>query len=443
MRMRSLLDWQEARAEEAMRKGRIREAVDFYRQPLRIREQARAGDNRRANLLDVIPDRIAVCAYAKLHDLGRLHPGHLSEDESQAIEQGYRDVWLDHKAWTTAFSQASAAPPQSSATWWSLGLAAACWVGLPMFFLLGLVALVAGAASRWLRRGRSISATRFGVVRHLLCWLAGFGLSFLLFGIAPAGIVPPRVQGHANLALALLVGVSLLAWGGWRWLRWRRFQYTLAELFVFLLLVCIVTALITTLWRSSSLPQWIELIEAADIPARGWGGVDVSVLEVWADPQANPWYWALSQWVAYGGRVIGVVAALAMIAGWAARRAGRKQPEASEHRVSAGVRGRSGAALACVARSCAVVAAVCLLLFLAAAPDVMREVHRDYQQNVAFARATENGSEACLAAYEAIRSDPDQVNQLQATIEGYIQQEDANLDRRLAEEDAEAIGNPE
>jgi hypothetical protein len=96
-----------------------------------------------------------------------------------------------------------------------------------------------------------------------------------------------------------------------------------------------------------------------------------------------------------------------------------------------------------VSRSCGVTAVVCLLLFLVAAPSLIREQDRIYQQNVAFALARQKHAETYRAAYAAIRSDPIQVKQLEATIEGYIQESDADIDRRLAEEGQQTLVDPE
>jgi len=77
--------------------------------------------------------------------------------------------------------------------------------------LLAAVAL-SWALRRWLFPAGPEAGGKLGPVRHVLAWTLGYGLTFVLFGMAPAEVIPRAVQEWTLTAVAVLGAVAFGVW---------------------------------------------------------------------------------------------------------------------------------------------------------------------------------------------------------------------------------------
>jgi hypothetical protein len=106
--------------------------------------------------------------------------------------------------------------------------------------LLLLVGAIAFALARIFRRSckqKTAHAARLGVVRHVAAWSAAYALTFVVFGLAPAEIIPPAAQAWLLAAAAALLLAAVAGWLFWRIVIRRKRTVAAVWLLLYLLLM--------------------------------------------------------------------------------------------------------------------------------------------------------------------------------------------------------------
>ncbi len=212
--------------------------------------------------------------------------------------------------------------------------------------------------------GRKSQAPRFGMLRHLLAWATGISMSILIFAVIPAQVLPDAVTTivwsvgvFAPVAAVLCLPLFLL-----RTQRGRRSGVLLA----------VSLAIIAAVYGFA---KWLrlDLQTVAASSVRLYRDPDlVDSISISNDPFRLQW--ALAQWDARHGLLIGILISLALVATWCVWRLTRENQQGFRdlwfRRPFAG-----WVMLFSILARSMFAAAVCLLvIYLALAPSAVREV---------------------------------------------------------------------
>ena len=158
--------------------------------------------NSRIRREDLDSDCVAIYragVFASLQALVQKHPALVSAEEAVKIKDAAEDAADEEKTYSEANRRlwAQRVPPSTLFVWIIVLTGLAPWAA-PLLLLAGAIACV---LARWLRKTNEPDAARLGVVRHIVAWLVGYALTFVIFGTVPA--LPPVV--HTWLFAGLIV----------------------------------------------------------------------------------------------------------------------------------------------------------------------------------------------------------------------------------------------
>lgn len=378
---KELVQWPKWQANTRLQQGDPAGAPTLLRQPLRVLDQiAAAGD---AWPLDTVTAYIPQWAVGELRRAAEKHPELVSAEELAAIrsrEEAATVDWKVREAAAPKFNRqhpAPEAPPLIVSAAWAFALLAA--------WLLCAAGLVAWGLAAWLMGSRLGWRPRLGPVRHAICWVVAFALTFTVLGIAPAGLIAPVAQKWTVAGVASVVFIWLLAWGIHVWYTRRRLQYSLRGLLLLMLGVSALSAIVVSLGFDD--PVWLaQLPSHVQVPAQGWAGTDAAVMGKILDADKKPWNWVLWQWAAYGGAYVSLAVCLLLVVAWYALMRRRGSAEEVQHYREAPRRARFGAMLDCAARSALALAACLLALHLALSPPIIAWSESEYAYRIAYQR---------------------------------------------------------
>jgi hypothetical protein len=270
---------------------------------------------------------------------------------------------------------------------------------------------------------------RLGPWRHAVAWLVGYGLTFVVLGLAPAEVISPGVQAWIAAIAAGSAVVGLLAWLVWFAYR-RRLQFSLRALFVLTFAVALVCGIAFVDIDASDLA---ELAAQLHVPPRGWENLDAGWLETAITTQHGIWTWIMFQWSAYGGMYAGLAASLALVALWQLARFRRAGSGEDGEGRQAAWRARWAATIRCVARSAAAMLVCCLLLHLALTPRVVRAIDTVYQGQMAYVRDPKAYWASVQQEFDRMKADADRMEELRAQAELELAAERVAQARRRAD----------
>ena len=423
--VRGLSRWQEARARAESELGNKTAAYELARQYLRVVEQY--DRCRESPGLESVEHFPPLLAYAALRNVVDAHPEVVSDRERAEIESQYVAARVDARAWMTALQVVGRR--QGVQQGFFHNLVALVWgVAQPAAVVLVAVAGAAWLAARWLGTRTPQEKARLGWWRHAVAWLVGYGLTFIVLGLAPAGIISHQAQAWLAGLVGASAAVGLLAWLV-RLARRRRFQYSLRALLLLTLGVALLCALSVML--GVDLTDLGGLCAQLHVPARGWGGLDAKTLDRQITAQHGVGTWVILQWGAYQGMYVSVALSLGLVALWERirlRRAGCGEEG------QAGWRACWAATIHCVADSAAAMLVCCLLVYLALTPRVLRSVEAPYQQQLAHARDPKAYWAPFQREFDGILADSDRKEAIRADVKQEMAQEAAlEAEREKAE----------
>ncbi len=389
MYLRQIWRWWGAQVEEKQRAGDWAGASACHRDNLRLLDQYRAGGP--AQEYDPVAHSCRVVTTEMLQSLIQEHPAQfastvLAETQRQATaaRQTQRLVQAARKSMKGPGPPSALAPTLASL----VGFAPDAIIVL---LLVGVPCWLVGCRLRGARAGA------IGAVGHSFAWLSALVITLVLFGLAPASVIPASVQAWVMIVLVVAGMTAALAYGVWTCLRKHRFQYSLRTF----LLVILLSPL--ALLAVSYAVNLIDVLSPElHIPARAWENLEPRLLQKSVASKGEPaiWlWWSLVQWSLYHGAYL-------TMALWAflvtlvilLRRSG-----------DLGRRLLSRKRWSCLPRTlgkpATVVASLLLMAYLAVVPLTIRRAEADFQHKIAFARNPESHWTKLRQAVAAVRAE--------------------------------------
>jgi len=268
---------------------------------------------------------------------------------------------------------ASAAPPAATAS--ELVYSLAVCTLFPPSCLLVLIALVAWlvgwiASRRLSAAGQPAGTWRFAVARHALCWLVGLTVSFVLFALAPAGVIDENTKRITAYLLPTMIGIALLCGVTLFAFRRARSSWTLGLLVLGIVVLGGVAARVPDFaTRLAAVGPWKHVSEFGNEVPSYW------LYEALPSIAVEPWVAPLVQWNYHAGLVVAVGIAVPLVGLWYFHWSGRRRQIVACPAAGARLR---GAALE-IQHTSTAMAIVCIILFLLALPPLLREVEASYQ----------------------------------------------------------------
>ena len=312
-----------------------------------------------------------------LQKLVEKHTSLVSSEEAARIKRDAEAAKDDANTYTEAARQwAAQHEPPNKLSLFIMGILTGAAVStIPLLLLAGVIACI---ADRCLRESGEPDAARLGVLRHGIAWLVAYLLTFILFGMAPADIIPATVQNWLlSGSIALMLALAA-CWICWKVAVRRKLQFSIRFLFIVTAVWAIFLGILKT---CDILPCSFSdfHVPALSVPSRGANGIDAQLLQQPFIAQYGRWIWAVYQWMVYRGPITSIGIALAVVAVWHQIRLRRIH---SPTLISS--RDRWARRFACLGRSSLIVAALWMLSYLWLVPTVVRFGETDYQIKIAY-----------------------------------------------------------
>lgn len=397
--LRELSRWQSARAHARVRAGDPAGALALLRQAVQLGEQYVASNELAA--FDLITCAVRTADCAALRNFAEKHPNQLSEAEREQIKSQSLASRTDNKVLTNA-TQRVAAQRTGQRGFSSIAAMTVWGVTLSAAVLLFVVSGLAWIAARSLEKQKRQEQRRLGPWRHAIAWVVGFGLTFVVLGLAPAGVISHNAQAWIAGIGSVLAVIGLLASLAWFVCR-RRLQFRLRTLFVVTLGVALLCAVLASLEVDFS--NLKQLPEGLHVPARGWGPVDVKTWERSVTAQSGIGAWVVLQWWAYSGIYVSLAVSLLWVAVWQRVRVAKAESKGSGGWFA--WKARWAATMEGTAESAAAMGACCLLVYLALTPTVLQSVDAVLEQQMAYARDPEAYWASLRQEVDRLKADSD------------------------------------
>ncbi len=392
-------------AEQLEISGDLAGALALHRQTLRMFDQffARPGEELPSEY--VYFDYMYLLrrsAIASLWTFAGKHPELVSADEAARLKKASEIAERDERTCQTAsYRLAVKRNPPNMPFFFAVGILANLAASTVAILLLaGAMACVSAGC---LHKPGEPNAARLGVVRHLAGWVAGYALTFVVFGMAPAEIIPPAVQHWLFAGAIALLSVAVACWVVIR----RRLQFTIRTL----LGVTLVWAIFLSILKSADLmPQSFSdfHMPALSVPPRDIGGLDARLFQQPIIMIYGRWSWAVYQWMLYAEPYAGIGAALAIIAVWHQirfRRMMKARPGDLAVMEAIPPRRRWAERFACLGRSMLTAAALWMLAYLWFMPAVLQFSENVYQTKMAYLRNPREYIDAMTKTMAEVRAE--------------------------------------
>jgi hypothetical protein len=189
--MMSLLRWQVNQQSAQRRRGEFPEAAATLRDTLRVARQVSAADNPPGLLVE--PLLLQRFTLANQAELARAAPELFEADEVRNLDARRHDVRVELAVLEKVGDRLKAKdrPPRDlrNAVVAALGV-----IAPPVAETVLLLALCFTILVRLCRSPREVGSARVGVPAHVVAWVAGLGLSYVIFGLCPVGIISAHTQ---------------------------------------------------------------------------------------------------------------------------------------------------------------------------------------------------------------------------------------------------------
>ncbi len=409
--------WQRLRADGRASVGDVEAALALKRQNLHlIGQYTGAGDS---TAYDQVAMACKAATAATLRTLADEHRASVGDSEMEDIVGFQEATLLEQKVLEHAGRELAKGKNQPRAGITFGGdlpaVAAAMVVGVApsLVVLLLLVGLAATILSRCSVDG---DAPVVGPIGQISALLAAITVTIVLFGLAPAEIISRGVQSWVFTVCLILVPILVASWIGWRWLRYRAFQFSLRAMLICTFFVSLLFSFVSVIRPVAG--SFADFPFDLSVPARGWEGLDNKVLGDALTANNERWLWAVFQWAAYYGHYL----TLAIWAGLvvALQSLGVKKLQRQTVNASLGTRKRLGGLFRSLARPALVLAAIALMTYLVLTPNILKQVEQEFQQKIAFARHPESHWEKVEKAIQKVRSDEKLMEQFREIVKAEL-----------------------
>lgn len=395
-----LTRWQMVRADDRASAGEPAEALKLLNERARVLDQVAAAGEWTADDLNFRSRRQQ--GPWRAVELAQANAELATSEELDRFARECRDAILQYKICQESARRAAkpAPPPPSPIELLESSFLASAPESIGVLALLGLLGWL---MARW--AGEGVEPERLlAAWQHGLAWLAAFGASFVVLGMAPAELVSRETQRKA--AAAIVVGAVLQV----GWLLWRtRFRFSLRAAFVAVFVCAVLCLPLAALHRQGVFDD----LDSLAIPPVGAGNLDAATLQAAVKIPPQSWTAAAWQWLLHSGALFAALACPLLAAVWSAlRRIGGKQ---SDDRRTA--RAWWSALFRDAARSALALAALLLLVDLTLIPKSLLRTQREYNEITQFFRAPRGSYDDFRKAIRAVEDDKAAMDGLRASVD--------------------------
>lgn len=418
--LRSLSRTLQFRADDCVAAGNVEEALALLREDLHLINQFQRGLTSKSDEIAVEEKVRAAVALKKLADA---HSDFLAPQEATHIDAIEEDAMLEQYVIQEAFSELAAGNSDKLPSIGPSGLPVYrdsdtagdrriviltllvnLWASLVVSLVL--IALLGIVLAHILKDGCvAMVAARtqfFGLVIALF-------VTAVVFGLAPAEIISRGVQSWVLTVLVILAPIISVAWFVWSWLRRKNFRFSLRAMMLWIFVFCFVLGIVSITRPAAA--DFARVPFKLWIPGREWGQLDAYS----GAQEYGRWAWAMFQWSEYKGGHLTLAIWIALLALFAIVKAKDSRQGAEVTPFTA--RERCGIFAFMLGRSCAVLAALILMAYLVAAPEVVRTVENNFQRDMAFARDPDSYWAEVNEAVCKVRSNEKLMSELRASVE--------------------------
>lgn len=423
--LRGLSQWLEANADTEKRKKDLEAEAAICRQILVLHDHVASTKETVAFDLTVTWLPLSTRAIDRLRTLAET-PGVV--DVSEVARLDAKDAVLRTNAkvlfralrnWANERGEGQLHPPSICG--------AIALVATSALMLVGIV----GMAVSWLLARSSDS--QFGVVRHTITWLLGFCLSFLALGAAPAEVIPRTVQNRIAYGCVCILMLGVAIWIGWRlfrFMRQRRFQFSITNLMG----ITLASAIILSVG-----PLVLEVFGLLDdhppelwVPAHGWGNLHPEVLRSAMDLPKGSWHWASVQWAIASGPCGSIGLSCVVLAIWYSHRAAQRARVGIVQFWTSNLRKHWGGVLRCVGESACLVGMLFFAGYLWVAPDMLRKGEAEYKFKMTYYREPDEHWRKIQRAVRRVQTDPAAMATIEREVSAEMAAEKTPTDEVLA-----------
>lgn len=412
-----LFRWQTARANDCEAQGDSAQALALNKQSVHGFSQiAVAGELPFYDRVFTFERRLALWQTVAL---AHTYPHLVSPAERRKLTQELRAAMLRESVLLEAGARMNPKPsPPNSGDLAAWAVYTSTPAGVCLLLIGGWLAWLAG---QWV--GRQTGRLKpLAVWQHAIAWLATYSVIFAVAGMAPAELIPPKVQPWIALGSVAggLLFVGILLWRA-------RLRFTLKAVFTTIFVCASICVPLAALHREGAHD---DLPKALRILPQGAGALDAATLQNLLHIAPNSWLSATYQWLLRKGYLYSALASPPLVTlWWVVRRARVRKGEASSSS-----RAWWAALLRDVGRSALALATLLLLVDLVLLPRVLEEAEAKYQQRIRFFRDPSESYAISRAAIAAVERD-------RATMDAYRQATEEELETLLVPTDSQPEGS--
>lgn len=202
-----ILRLQSRQAELDTKAEKYPEVISSARNVIRVSEQVLKGDGY--FYYSPVAQQLRLCSLFILKDLNESHPGVMEAAEARKISEEYYQLQLEVEVLQEVQKRYKSRPKgdDPDIPIWAILIMPTTQSLFMISFCLGLfssfVALLAGNQNQH-------GSPQAKWYMHLTAWVAGIGLSFTLFGLIPAKIIPPTIQTGFIYGLIWFIFIAFL-----------------------------------------------------------------------------------------------------------------------------------------------------------------------------------------------------------------------------------------
>jgi hypothetical protein len=403
--LRDLWRCQSGRADNAIAAGDIGLAARLGRESNHLMDQYTIADS--ANAFDPAAISLGETAATRLRSLVDEHRVSFSAEEASDALAREEDARLNKLVREEAGREMARVRPKQAADTWANDL----WLALQAVVVsfspsLAVVLLVVGGAGLAVSRVLGYrTVPGIGPLAHAMLLAAALAATIVVFGLAPARIIPEAVQQWTLTTLAIAAPLAFAAWIVWKWRGRQSVQFSLRSLFITVGVVSILLAIAVNSAVFSQLPFHLS------IPARGFDELSAASAKNLLGALASS-IWVLLQWSAYEGPCLTIGLWAMFVALWLRFRPRQTgTPGAGSYREGLGAWTRQ------IGRASLVLSALCLATYLALAPSIVLQVEQNFQEKMAFARNPDEHWRRADLALQAVQNNARRVAELRDQVQ--------------------------
>jgi len=416
----SLNRWQSIRSDAARREGNPERALQFLRKQLHLYEQSILP--RETSALETLTTLrlLREAAYRTMQHVSHQNPDILAKETLRKLQEREKELRIESDTLTAALEKLENERTHKEE---QLSLVSILFMASnkAMILLLVTAAVLWLLARMLLPNSQKLAGP--GPVAQGISWLVGCGAAFVLFGMAPAEMISHSIQSSiATWSVRILVACVVMTIVWMAFLRFRKWQFKV-RVSILIATAVVGTILLLNPLFVSALYSVLNSSKDVWMPAIDWYGVSADALLTSTPIEKGTWEWAVLQWFAYGGVVIGLFSSLLLLGVWTmwstARQAGVnpiaywsrefRTRWSSLFRVLAGV---------------SIVAAFCaFLIYVAVAPQVVRAVEEDFQYKMQYCRNPQSHYEKIREAQAEVQASPERMKQIRVEVEKEMQKQ--------------------